>query len=163
MTVPTAARVVSNIFRIPVCIRNGSSSAIRNWLNWMPKPGWKVEIRYVSRAISVTVESMFASSVASLGSRDQRRDAVVGRPQPAAELALLREVLEQERRRIALRHVVLRLARVGRGLGVLVGEARVRPAGEANQERRRRQLLEERLGPAREAHGLVAGGAHDHP
>ena len=29
----TASRVIGNIFRIPVCIRKGSSSRIRNWLN----------------------------------------------------------------------------------------------------------------------------------
>ena len=36
------------------CIRNGSSSRTRIWLNWMPKSGANVEMRKMSGAISVT-------------------------------------------------------------------------------------------------------------
>jgi hypothetical protein len=60
----TPSRVTGNIFLKLVCIRKGSSSLMRNWLNWMPYSGWKVEIRYVSGAISVTL--LFITSKASI-------------------------------------------------------------------------------------------------
>jgi len=50
----TPLRVVSNMRRMPVCIRNGWSSRTRNWLNWMPNAGWNVLMRNVSAAISST-------------------------------------------------------------------------------------------------------------
>src|SRR5581483_7259204 len=54
ITRATASSVWSNVWRKPVCMRNGSSSRMTNWLNWMPYAGWKAEIRKTSGAISLT-------------------------------------------------------------------------------------------------------------
>jgi hypothetical protein len=58
-------------------------------------------------------------------SRDQCHGAVVARAEAAREHVLVREVVDKERCRVALRRVVLGLPGVGGDIGILVGEARV--------------------------------------
>src|SRR5262245_15742572 len=65
--------VCGKLFRRPVCIRNGSSSFTRYWLNCILKAGRNVEIRYVSAAISVTVLFMKPPRASSIASRARPR------------------------------------------------------------------------------------------